>query len=66
MWGGLLLQTVFTCVLAALIVNIPRRRKKTTAQRPIPKERGQITSGVALQNPTHASSLPIDCCRWCC
>jgi hypothetical protein len=34
--------------------------------RPIPKERGQITSGVALQNPTHASSLPIDCRRWCC
>ena len=30
MWSGLLLQTVFTCVLAALIANIPRRRKKTT------------------------------------
>jgi len=32
-------------------------------QHPIPKEVGRVTSGVAFQNPTHASLLPTDYSR---
>jgi hypothetical protein len=58
MWGGLFLQTVFTCVLAALIVDIPRAAEENNGAAPYP-ERERADHFGSSTSKSHACVFAV-------